>query len=83
MTDYLNWSSTGRDNQQPLVPIMPPLENSPPAAGVSSTAAGPSAISHQGERGEYPRLPTIPARSNPPSLRRSDRATRAPDRYEP
>ncbi|KAJ6105332.1 hypothetical protein N7523_010142 [Penicillium sp. IBT 18751x] len=68
ITDRLQWSAMRRDSQQPLGPT------TPPADAPHSAAEGHI---------EYPRMPTIPASSTAPSLRRSGRVPRAPVRYEP
>ena len=85
VTDHLVWSNTRRDYEQPPVPITPPAEISPAPAGASTTAARPSPhrVRQGSEHVGYPRLSTTSAPSNPPPLRRSDRTTRAPNRYEP
>ncbi|KAJ5938449.1 hypothetical protein N7466_001583 [Penicillium verhagenii] len=85
MADHLSLSTTVCDNQQPSVPIAPSVETPPTSAGAAPTTAGPSThqVLQRPEDVDYPCLPTTSASSDPPSLRRSDRRRRAPDRYEP
>ncbi|KAJ5655013.1 hypothetical protein N7490_002016 [Penicillium lividum] len=82
--DHRSLPITVHDNEQPPVPITPSVETSPTPAEAVLGTAGPS--THQVRQGsehvDYPLLPVAPASSDPPSLRRSVRKRRAPDRYE-
>ena len=83
--DHLSLSTTVCDNQQLSVPITPSVETSPALAAATLAPAGPETHQVRQRPGDvdYPFLPETSASSDPPSLRRSDRTRRAPDRYEP
>ncbi|KAJ5533418.1 hypothetical protein N7494_009970 [Penicillium frequentans] len=83
--DHLSLSTTVCDNQQLSVPITPSVETSPALAAATLAPAGPETHQVRQRPGDvdYPCLPETSAYSDPPSLRRSDRRRRAPDRYEP
>jgi hypothetical protein len=71
-------------NEQPPVNTTASVETSPTPADAVLDTAGPS--THQVRQGsehvDYPLLLVASASSDPPSLRRSGRKRRAPDRYE-
>lgn len=71
-------------HEQPPINTTPSVKTSPTPADAVLDTAGPS--THQVRQGlehvDYPLLPVASASSDPPSLRRSGRKRRAPDRYE-